>query len=108
VEGRLGHPQVVSHRRGPKIIVYKIAPKKKTRFAETARPRNYHPVMVESITVAATDQTDRLWMLARLGCGPKFPLLTPPRICFHGPTRKAQAPPVNGRDSIQAFLGVKR
>ena len=56
----LGHPfitgatvelKVMAHRRGPKIIVYKMKPKKKTRRKNGHR-QELTRVMVQSITVA--------------------------------------------------------
>jgi len=42
---------VMEHRRGPKVIVYKMRPKKKTRRKNGHR-QELTRVMVESITVA--------------------------------------------------------
>ncbi|NQV10641.1 MAG: 50S ribosomal protein L21 [Cyanobacteria bacterium] len=50
VEGASVTLKVVSHRRGPKIIVYKMRPKKKTRRKNGHR-QELTRVMVESITV---------------------------------------------------------
>jgi large subunit ribosomal protein L21 len=50
VEGATVELKVMAHRRGPKIIVYKMRPKKKTRRKNGHR-QELTRVMVESITV---------------------------------------------------------
>ena len=50
VEGASVVLKVISHRRGPKIIVYKMRPKKKTR-RKTGHRQELTRVMVESITI---------------------------------------------------------
>jgi large subunit ribosomal protein L21 len=51
VEQALVELKVLAHRRGPKILVYKMRPKKKTRRKNGHR-QELTRVMVQSITVA--------------------------------------------------------
>tara|TARA_Y100001968_G_C19454354_1_gene771422 strand:+ start:21883 stop:22353 length:471 start_codon:yes stop_codon:yes gene_type:complete len=59
VEGAIVHLKVMGHRRGPKILVYKMRPKKKTRRKNGHR-QELTRVMVEKIALGTKTKTEQV------------------------------------------------
>jgi large subunit ribosomal protein L21 len=95
VQGASVELKVMAHRRGQKVIVYKMRPKKKTRRKNGHR-QELTRVMVESISVGGKAIS---WLLQ--------PASPSPSLWFPMAHKKGTGSTRNGRDSNSKRLGVK-